>query len=57
MGKKVIKVIMCEQCGALVGDSNLHGTAQHAAFGGFTTFEIEIPVTKRKKRDGNRNKA
>ena len=56
MGKKTIKIMMCDQCGSLVGDSGLHSKTQHPITSTFVMFEIEIPVTKRKKKVGNRNK-
>ena len=55
MGKKTITIMMCDQCGSLVGDTILHGNAQHPTSSSFSPFRIEIPVTKRKK-DGNGNK-
>jgi len=50
MGKKTITIWMCDQCGSLVGDTNLHGRAQHPVSSSFSPFKIDIPVTKRKKK-------
>jgi len=46
---KKIVLIMCEQCGALVGDRQRHGES-HTIFGSFIKFDIPILVTKRKKK-------
>jgi len=52
MGKKTITIMMCDQCGSLVGDTDLHGRAQHPTASSFSPFKIVIPVAKRKKKDG-----
>ena len=46
---KKIVFSMCVQCGSLVGNKQVHGKA-HSVFGSFINFEVEIPVTKRKKK-------
>ncbi len=50
MDKKTITFMMCNQCGSLVGNSDLYGRAQHPTSSSFSLFSIEIPVTKRKKK-------